>query len=151
MANIRVREILDQVKAFHRHLAQVYRNLGEEAAQARVKMLLEYMAAHERRLETSLAEYEKGAAEEILDTWFEFTPDLSRCERLETVSLHPEMTVDDVTQAVLSFDRCLGEYYKQLAELSPLPAIGELFDNLMTQEESEGRDAARAALSVDEI
>jgi hypothetical protein len=109
------------------------------------------MAAHERRLEASLAAYEQEAATEILETWFEFTPDLSRCERLESVSLGPDMSVEDVTQAVLRFDTCLGEYYKQLAELSPLPAIGELFENLMSLEESEGREVARAALTADQM
>lgn len=145
MANVRVRDLLDQVKDFHRHLSGYYTNLSTVAKKERVKMLLDFIALHEEQLAECLAAYEEDAATHVLDTWFEFTPDLTRCERLEDVSLNPDMSVDEAVRTVLLFDQCLAEYYKQLAELSPLPEIRELFENLMEAEQGESRRTARAA------
>jgi rubrerythrin len=145
MANLRVRDLLDQVNDFHQHLRSYYTNLSAVAKKERVKMLLEHVARHEEQLAEGLAAYEQDAAAHVLDTWFEFTPDLARCERLEDVSLTPDMSIDEAVRTVLLFNQCLGEYYKQLAELSPLPEIGELFENLMESEEGASRAAASAA------
>jgi hypothetical protein len=145
MPNLRVRDLLDQVKDFHHHLVSFYADLGAIAKKERVKLLLELMAQHERQLEESLAAYERHAATRILDSWFEFTPDLARCQSLESVSLQPDMSVDEAVETALLFDKCLTEYYRQLAEIAPVPEVRELFESLVESEESESRAIARAA------
>lgn len=150
MAIETTRGVLDQVRDFHRRLGKFYAEMANSAGKEKVKALLAYMSRHEENIERIIAKYEEDAAKDILDHWFEFTPDIAKCACFNGIDLTPEMSVDDVIQKALWYDSCLVEFYGGMAALSVTTNLQDLFQSLAEMEEHKKRKAMRAALELDQ-
>ena len=58
----KTRDIIDYARGFHEKLNLYYQSLAEHTNKERLKLLLEYMARHEKHFEECLAEYEETAS-----------------------------------------------------------------------------------------
>lgn len=146
MASKRLRDVLDRVRWFTATLIERYEDLGESALDRRTRALVEYMARHEQQLNAGLKAYEDDTAERILDTWLQFVPD----ENLEAVfadlDLRPDLSVDEVVERAMTFDRALIELYRALAETTEVPEIRDLFTSLTAMEDGKDRQYSKALL-----
>ena len=70
-----VKNVLQDVRAFHGRASEFFAGLSDLAEQERVKMLLDYMSLHERELGEKLGAYEQQASEGLLETWMDFRQD----------------------------------------------------------------------------
>ena len=145
------RDLLDQVRDFHKQLSDFYAQKADIANDERVTMLLDYMSRHEMNLEKCLAEYEVDAPGRVLDTWFRFTPDIAECKCFDRIELTPDMTIDDIIETAMWFDDCLIEVYKTMAERSVSQNVRELFDNLVQLEQNEKRSALRSTQEIEQM
>jgi rubrerythrin len=150
MAFRTTRELFNQIESFHRQLGDLYARMAAKAGREKVKALLEYMSRHQQRLEKNLTAYEKDAAERVLNTWFEFTPDIAKCECFDGIELREDMSVGDVVRTALWFDDCLVQLFTEMTEISVSEDVKELFANLARMEEQEKREVTRASLEVTE-
>ena len=141
---------MDQVRDFHRRLGNFYAQMAESAEKERVKALLEYMSRHEHNLGQCIERYEGSAAKDILDHWFQCTPDIAKCACFDGVDLKPDMSVHDVLEKALWYDNCLVEFYRGMADLPVTSNLQNLFRNLVEMEEQEKKKAARVALEADQ-
>jgi len=151
MVSKTTRDLLDQVRDFHKRLSDFYANRADIAKDQRAKMLLEYMSRHELNLEQCLEEYEDVGANEVLDTWFKFAPDIAEPECLDGVELKDDMTVHDIIMTAILFDNCLIEFFKEMAEKAVSEHLREFFDSLVQLENSEKLKMMRSALQIDQI
>lgn len=145
------RDVLDQVRDFHRQVSELYHRLADEAGKERIKMLLDYMSRHEQNMEESLKEYEDEASEMILNTWFQFVPDDSILKSVQDIQLQPDMSVEDVISLALRLDDILIDLYKRMVEEAEIPEVQEVFQNLLEMENQEKHLSVRNSLSVDDI
>lgn len=148
MAFRTTRELLNEIRDFHRKLGHFYREAATKVEREKVKALLEYMGRHEENLNRYLESYEKDAAKRVLDTWFQFTPEIVKRGCFDEVAIDPDMSVDDVIRNSLWLDECLTKFFKQVADLSVSSDVKDLFSNLAAMEETEERHAARAAVEA---
>jgi rubrerythrin len=143
--------MLDQVADYHGQLANYYSQLSDDAAQQRVKMLLDYMASHEINLQGSLAAYEEDASRQILNTYV----DCKQCDDVlvtcQQMPIEPEMSVDGVIKAAMDVDRCLLRFYREVAENAEPESVRDVFRNLVEMEEAELRKLALNALGATDI
>jgi len=146
-----IRNMLDRVRDFHGQLAEYYSRLSDQAAQQRVKMLLDYMSSHEKNLQKSMAAYEDDASRQMLDSWVA----CKRCETIlamcEQTPIAPEMSVDGVTRVAMDVDRCLMRFYREVAECVESETVRDVFKNLVDMEEAELRELALNALGAKDI
>jgi len=142
------RELLEQIIDFHRQLGAFYEETAAKADREKAKALLEYMGRHEERLKECLGTYEKLAAKAILDTWFQFIPDIGQCECFDRIEVGQDMSIEDAIRISLWFDDCLIQFFRDMAALSPSSDVKELFGSLAGMEEQEKRKAARAAFEL---
>ena len=145
------RDVLDHARSFHQELHKIYQSLADEAKQARVRMLLDYLSRHEANLEANLADFEAEASNKILDTWFKFVPSETRLREIQQLQLEPEMSIPDIVNVALSLDDCLVSLYRDVAEVSVSLEVKEVFNNLLEQEEQEKHRLARNALMVEDL
>jgi rubrerythrin len=133
--------MLSQVRDFHGQLAEYYNKLSDEAAQQRVKMLLDYMSSHEKNLQKILAAYE-NISREVLDTWV----DCRHCEEVlatcEQTPIAPETSVEGVTKVAMDVDRCLLRFYREVAENVEFETVRRVFTELVKMQEAELRKLA---------
>ena len=146
-----IRNTLDQVRDFHGQLAEYYSQLSDQAAQQRVKMLLDHMSSHQQNLQSSMADYEEGASQQVMETWV----DCSRCEEIimtcEQTPIAPDLSVDSVIKVAMDVDQCLLHFYREVAESAETETVRDVFRNLIDMEEAELRKLAMSALQTMDI
>ena len=146
-----VRDLLKQVRDFHGQLAKYYKGLSDQAAKARVRLLLDYMGSHESNLQACLGSFEETVSAGILDTWV----DCRHCDEIiatcEQTPIDPDLSIDGVTKVAMDVDACLIHFYEEVAKKSDSESVRELFLNMISLEQGELRKLARNALSVMDI
>jgi len=151
MRKTQVRSMLDQVREFRGQLDEYYSRLSDTATQQRVKMLLDYMASHERNLQKSMAEYEESASRYVMDTYV----DCKYCDEIlatcQRTPIAPEMSLDGVVKVAMDVDHCLLRFYREVAGNTESEVVREVFRNLIDAEEAELRKLALNALGALDI
>ena len=143
-----VGDMLKRSEDFHGQLSDFYTRLGASAEEPRVKLLLEHMGRHEKRLGQWLVEYEQAAPGALLDTWCQFTPERATCKCFEGIDLQPDMSMDDVVAVAQRLDGCLLALYRELAEAAATEEARDLFESLLEMEQREDVEYAREALEI---
>ena len=153
MAFETTKDVLDHAREFHGRVSDFYGRLSKKVHKERVKMLLEYLTRHEKHLEESLAQYEEGVSQKILNTWFLYPPPKQILDTCQTVALEEkeDLVVDDVIKIALELDECLVQLYKIMVEHSEFEEVREVFANLLALEKRRELDFVRDALYLKEI
>ncbi|MEX0704276.1 MAG: hypothetical protein WD069_19405 [Planctomycetales bacterium] len=139
MSYRQVGDILQEIEAVHRALAVFYQDWAAHAEDERAQAVLAHVRRHEDFFKEALARYEPQAAQGILDTWIQYTPEEALNDALKEVELSADISVDDVAEVVLRVDQALLEAYRQLSESTAAPRVRELFTTLMELEEIKNR------------
>lgn len=141
-----VKDILDYSVEFHRELRALYDKLSAESDQTRVKMLLDYLARHERDRADAVARFEKEhQGEASLQSWLQYAPSKDIEALLKDCVVRPDMSVEDVITTALAFDDALIAVYKQTASEADDPKVKALFESLADMEEKEKERFVRDA------
>lgn len=144
-------DLLSQLRLFHKNLSNFYDQLSNEVERPRVQLLLEYVSGHTKRLEESLAKYQLDAPEEVLDTWFQYLPELESLDGDLNMTIRPDMSVDMAVQVVVSFMEKLANIYRHLAERSLNAQVSDLFNQLLEYEEKDKRQFVTDAAMMGDI
>lgn len=137
MSYVKMIDLLRRGEKFHNDLAAYYESLKESARREDVKMMLEYIKRHETFLAQTLKAYEAEAPSKVLDTWFQYEPEASLMDAINSVAIDPDMTPDDVIELAVKLDECLISLYKQMKEFSPPAEVLEAVDKLLEIEEEQ--------------
>jgi hypothetical protein len=142
-----VRDFVHFGKQLHGRIAQLLEELNEQADLERVQMLLEYLTRHEHHLEESLSRFEKVSHSGILDVWLEYSPDLDVEATVRRCAIPDHPNSDDVIRIAMDFDQTLVKLYGEVAEKAADDRTREVFRNLLSLEQREMTQVARAAVS----
>jgi len=151
MANETVRDILDRVREFHRDLAGYYEALEGVTGKERLRMVLEYLARHEERVDECIGRYESEAGEGVLGTWYKGAPATEWKALSRDLTLTSEMTVTDVLRQVLRFQESLAALYSDLAERAPSAETRDLFSELLLLERTEEHNVVRDTIEMEDL
>ena len=137
------RDILAHVREYHTRVSEYYRSVGGTASQQRILLLVKYLERRHAAISEHLAACEETVANDILDTWFQYSLDANLLEYIDSFSISSEMSVDDVIQQVLDIEDRLINLYKEILDSALSDHIHEFFEMLLTLEECEERLGAR--------
>lgn len=145
-----VNQIIGRIRALHQQLAARFERVETTAAQGRLRMVLDYIARHERHLNQALAAYQGSASRAVLDTWFKNTPGdpIEKC--LEKVEVDAADT-NTVLRSVLAMDRCLVDSFRRIAESAVADEVREFFQQLVDMEEREEHRLIRDAIEMEDL
>jgi rubrerythrin len=133
-------DVLDYAKDFHHQLSNYYKTLNDKTDQVRVKMLLDYLTVHEKKLEANIERIEENISGKVLGTWFKYTlcEDL-RKELSKMIYKIGDISVEEIIRMAIQLDDCLIRIYKKIAANSDIPEVREIFHNLSELEDHEKR------------
>ena len=151
MAIKNTRDVLDYVREYHKKLSDFYHKLADQTHRERVKILLDYMARHERHFEESLAAYEKDASKTVMDSWLQCAPDIDIDDTFTDVNLESDMSVDDVVNLAVKFDNYVIELYKKIADSCELTETKNVFTKLLEMENHEKYNLVRQAMRLNDL
>jgi hypothetical protein len=146
-----ISHMLAHVRALHGQLSQYYGQLSDKTAQGRIKLLVDYIASHEKHLEASLSAYEQDAPAGVLDTWVDCLYCDEILQKCGETPITPTMTVDGVTKVATKADECLIRFYHSVAESAESESVRAAFKNLVELESSELRRVACNIASASEM
>lgn len=151
MAYETVRDVFDRIRHFHNQVSEYYHQLHEIADKERVRILLDYMDRHEKKLEECMTEYEDEAPKEVLNAWFKYTPVSTYQECFKDSALKHDMSIDDVITVAIRLDDCLINVFKRIVDSSESSKIKEIFNCLLKSAEKEKKKFVNEALELREM
>lgn len=145
------RDLLQGAQQLHQKLSRYYQKVSKKTDKERIKMLLEYLSRHERRLADSVKKYTDGAADNVLQTWYQYAPRKNLDDLLKDIEITPDMPIDEVLRSVIAFDDALIALYQELAQHAGSPTVRDVFTNLLEMEKSEKLRSVRDALMLNDL
>ena len=134
---VKVRDIIDTVRRFHRQLKVYYARLAKQVDKKRVQILLDYLSRKEQQFQNGLATYDEEGAGRLLDTWLQYGPDEKQLDVPSFGDFRPDMTVDDVEKTAMEFGKALTEFCMSASRLAKTDDVRRLFRSLAQQEQEE--------------
>ncbi len=141
-----VKELVAWAADYHRGLAEQYDRLAAGDVNDRVRMALEYLAEHERKMQTELTDYLEEASDHrnVLETWFDDPADFPHAPTLDRLTQCISCnSVQDVLSTALTMHRTLQDLYAHRVERASVEAEREFFASLSSGHEAEVRRLAR--------
>ena len=142
MAAIQMTDLLRQCQRFHHRLADHYEELEHTVHRDDVRMMLDFMARHERHIEQCIALYQRTAEPGVTHAWIKVAPDDTLKHLLHEGTDDPDMHVEDVIEMAMHFDNALIRTYRQLASSTQNSKLREALESLLDMEECEDRRLA---------
>lgn len=141
------RDILDHARDFHRRLGKFYAELLDRTIDEQARGLIDNLMDHECVLERRLKEYEEEVSKNVLDTFFKYMIG----ERTDCIGEYPVPALVDteyVIDATRYFDRCLCDFYKEMARKAMAEQVREVLLNLLEMELREQMMLSKRALEL---
>jgi rubrerythrin len=139
----RVLDIIDHARAFYTQLSKYYDELSVVADRERVKILLNYLSACEKRHEQALTEYEETAPQDVIDTWFKCGADMVTDLSCQPLKLTSDMDIDTILREALRLDQCLSDLYQEAMDRAQTDRIKEVFTNLLETNKKDMHNLVR--------
>jgi len=124
-------DILRDAKQFHEKLSDVYENMSGEATKEKARLLLQHLSAREEYLAECLDEYENQSTDQVLQSWFKYTPDLEDDIASVKADFHPDMSAEDVAELVWKSDEQLLTVIREIQERAVPETLQESIGNLV--------------------
>jgi len=137
------REVLEHAEQFHREVGAFYRRLNAGTNNARLSLLLDYLAGREARLADGLEHYLESTGDGVLDTWLQYTHDTDALPACPEAHLAGDATVDDVMALARQFHGCLRNLYSDITNSAEPPDVRAVFNSLLEAGEREWKKYAR--------
>lgn len=146
-----VRDVLEYGKLLHQEIKALAERIEDVEQSTRLKLLLEYLKRHEDELSRALERFSKQTKQRILDIWLPYPPDPKIVQKLHEITIHPNMSVEEVARLVLQFEDALIELYKESLNEIDDPDVQEILTNLIQLEDAEKRRFAMNLARFQEI
>lgn len=143
-----VGEIVDYSREIHRALSAQYAELEQLASTEQAQFLLDYLNRHERHMAQALTRFQGDAAQAILNTWLQYSPEFCPQflpELVDKVRSARLSDVRDIVRVALEVDDYLVTIYREMLENTGSAKVREVLSNLLQMEEKL-RDNLAAAV-----
>ena len=134
MPNVRVKDLLERVIKFHGRLVAFYSRIDNESKKESVKLLVNYMARHEKILADRLQAITAQQQEQLNEEWWTSVPVPAQKSCFQGLGIDQDSSVDDVIDAGLRLNKCLLDYYSQLVQIAPSDELKAFFTVLEQME-----------------
>ncbi|MCF7817367.1 MAG: hypothetical protein K9M54_05735 [Kiritimatiellales bacterium] len=141
------RDILDHARDFHRRLGEFYAELLDRAPDEETRELLDNLMDHEHVLERRLKEYEEEVSKNVLDTFFKYMVG-EREDCFGEYAVPSLVGTEYVIEATRHFDRCLCDFYKEMARKALAEQVREVLLNLLEMELREQMTLSKKVLEL---
>lgn len=145
-------ELVDWVRRIHHQLSEEMAASSLKQQQERAKMLLQYLAEHEAKLDLAIGEFERQGDPKAMSTrlydYFDRNPVQTHrlCDKL-----YADMSFDDISREVFDVHDQIMSLYQTLIGKAEIPEIRQLMESLLELEEHEAMLLARQIGRMDDV
>lgn len=139
-------DVLEWSRELHHQLSACLQACSEKSENARVKLLLEYLARHETTLESVIRRFEETADPGVLSTWcYEYLDCHPITKYKQCDKPFEGMTTLEIMADVIEQHKPVIELYRYLFDKADTPDTRELLEELVQLEEHEVMRMAQGA------
>lgn len=145
-------DVLDWTKAIHTNLADCLTHCGEGSECERLKMLLDYLAHHERELSRVITLTKQHATPAALNTWcYDYFEKYPVKPHEECHGEFSDMDTRQVVATLLAVHEKIIGLYRYLHPRAEVTSSRELLEQLMKLEEHEAMRIARDTARMEDL
>ncbi|MEH6563707.1 MAG: hypothetical protein V7756_00055 [Halopseudomonas sp.] len=147
------RDVIEWTQHLHGELATRLETGAVDARTSeRLRLLLEYLAEHERRMQEMVQRFEEKADIKILDSWlYDHFTDNPRIRALDAGKSFAGMSYEEISAMVFDMHNDALELYRYLAGRAETADGRELMQELLAMEEHETLRLAEQAQRAQEM
>ena len=146
-----VGEIIEFARQLHDALSRRYGELEQITTSERASLILDYLNRHERQLADAMDQYGQEAANGILGTWLQHTPEFFPQQLADRVCDVNLSSVEEIVQAALEVDDYLVQLYRNMVDKAEVEGVREVFENLLVMEDVEKQRISRTACQLNDL
>ncbi len=146
-----LRDVIEFSREVHEELAERYEDMSNQSVVERARMLLDYLARHERHLQEALQCFEAEAARSVLDSWFRFAPVHTLEDVVSEVEMFADMEVDELVAEALKLDDHLIAIYQEAVDKAPNAHVRAVCQSLLDMERTEKVKTVQSALRLQDL
>lgn len=137
---------------YHRAVSHYYQEFAEEeGVSPRVRLMLDYLIAHEQHRALALGEYCREASRSVLDHWFKGLEREFPAARRELLDDTAKTDLDQLVKSAVAYKNDLLSYFEHLLEHASGKEAIHLFMTLKTQEEKAMKRMIRHAQGLADL
>jgi len=131
-------DVLDWTRALHRRLGECLEHCSTYSEEELAKLLLEYLADHERALEKIVEGFAERADPKALNTWvYDYLHRQPIDPHRACDAPFARMTFDEICRSVFDLHKQVADLYRYLAGRVDIPGTRDLVESLLAMEEHE--------------
>ena len=138
-----VKDILQRAIDFHSMLIDFYKKINDITQTDSVKLLVNYMARHEKYLQEITSQISAEQEKQIAGEWFKYESEFATRDCFCALKIDKDSGVDDVIDAGLELNQCLINLFHHVAGVAPTQEIKTLFSSFEIEEIAEKKKLAR--------
>ncbi len=133
-----LKDVLHWTRKFHQQLSQSLSNSVDKNTDERARMVLEYLADHEKTLDKVISGFEKSGDEDALNTWFnEYVNKSPVLQNVHTNTPFANMDAAQIMEVVADQHQQAIELYRYLARRADIDSAKDMLESLLSLEEHE--------------
>jgi hypothetical protein len=140
----RLIDLLREASGVHEKLSGFYSRMTDRVRRPKARLLLEYLSEHERYIQTCIREFEQNSDNAALQAWFKYTPTIAVEDWMDDVSIHPDMSEEEIATIVAQMDDALLRAFEEVSERAVPENVREAVENYLEMEKREKIRALRA-------
>ena len=145
-------DVIDWTRAVHHNLADCLDHCASENDSERVRMLMDYLAAHERELDRVLGLSKEDASQKALNTWvYDYFENAPLKPREVCAEEFRSQSTDEVLGAVMALHEQIIGLYKYLQGRAEVASTRALIDGLLSLEQHEAMRLMSQAHRLDDL
>lgn len=145
-------DVIDNAIELHRLAAIMYDRLDKHCDNPRTRLLLEYLANHERTMEQLITKHKEGAGTGVLNTYIQFTLESPPGQVLDDLLAGREPpSIRDVSEIGEAVDSYLVELFHEASQEMDSTKAAEVLKELKDLEALENRKLTRNIESLEDM
>lgn len=147
-----VKDIVDWTVQFHHELAACLKDCAKASHEQRAKLLLTYLADHEKTLERLIAEFENTADLNALNTWcYEYVDKHPIVKHKHSDVPYAELDSRDIMAQVTQLHEQVIEMFQDLYQRAPVESEKALLKQLFEVESHEAMRISQSANRLEDL
>lgn len=145
-------DVLDWTLNFHQHLSKCLEHCSSTQESERAKLLLQYLASHEKKLSNVIEDFQQTASSSALNTWcYEYLEKYPLDRHTRCSKPFAELSSKEIIKQVEDFHAPVIALYRYLRSRADAPSAHELLDQLTSIEEHEAMQMAHGANRLEDL
>lgn len=145
-------DLIEWTRQLHSHLAKCLVHCSSKNEAERARLLLDYLAEHESKMERMVSAFEMQAEPKVMQTYiYDYLSHQPIQSHRTCDAPYAKLGFDDICQEVFDYHRQIIELYRDIETRAEIPEAKALLGSLLAMEEHEAMRLSRQTGRMSEI